>query len=385
MIESLLLTADQKMFRQVIRDWCQKEWLPRREEYLRAGPKEWPWEDVILRQMGNLGVLGLRIPEEYGGTGGGTVDQVILFEEGGRYQVPFPLTSISATCKNLAEFGSEDLKREWLPRLARGEMLGAYAQSEPDAGSDAPAMTTTAVLDGDEWVINGTKRWITNAEYAGVFFVVAKTDPSKRGDGIGAFWVERDRPGLTVGKLEELIGWRLAPSNTLYFENCRVPRDHLVFKEGGAFRRLMHEFNGERCGNSAFCLGYAEAAFEMALQYSQEREAFGQPIGNFQGIQWMLADMSVQIEAARHLIYHAAYNMDQGKNVAREAATAKLYTNEMVRRVCDDAIQIHGANGVSCEYRVESLWRDGRVLNFGGGTPQILRSRIANELMKRKD
>src|SRR3990172_1099742 len=186
MIESLLLTDDQKMFRQVIRDWCQKEFEPNREEYVKMGSKEWPWEEVMLRQLGKLGVLGLRIPEEYGGAGGGVVDQVILFEEGGRYQAPFPLTSISATCKKLAEFGSEELKRKWLPRLARGDVLGAFAQSEPDAGSDAPAMRSTAVQDCDDWVINGTKRWITNSEYADVFFVVAYTDPTRRGDGIGA-------------------------------------------------------------------------------------------------------------------------------------------------------------------------------------------------------
>src|SRR3990170_2709161 len=239
MIESLLLTDDQKMFRQVIREWCQKEWEPHREEYLEMGPTCWPWEKVILRQMGELGVLGLRIPEEYGGAGGGVVDQVILFEEGGRYEVPFPLTSISATCKNLAEFGSEELKREWLPRLARGDVLGAFAQSEPDAGSDAPAMRTPALPEGDDWVINGTKRWTTNSEYAHVFFVVAKTNPSKRGDGISAFLVERDNPGFTIGKLEDLIGFNLEPGSELYFDDCRIPRENLVVSEGGVFRRMM--------------------------------------------------------------------------------------------------------------------------------------------------
>jgi len=376
MIETIL-SEEQKIFRQTLRDFGKREIEPNLDKY--ANKKGYPAD--LAARLAAIGVMGITIPEKYGGAGGGTLDVVICMEELCRAGGFAPLTHLGAS-RAISEFAGEELRQKYLPPLASGETLGAYAQTEPGAGSDATAMRTTAVLDGDNYVLNGTKCFISNAEVADVFVVLAKTDPSQRKGGISVFIVEKGSPGLAVGKAEDKMGMDASPTNEIVFDNCVVPKDNLMVAEGEAFKLMMGSFNAERCGNSAACLGMAERAFEKAFAYAGQREAFDRPLARFQGIQWMLADMAIQIEAARLLIYNAAWKIDQKLPAAKEAAIAKCYTNEMAQRVINDAIQIHGGYGYMKEYEVERLWRDVRGLAFGGGTPQILCNRIAAELLR---
>jgi butyryl-CoA dehydrogenase len=374
MIEAIL-TDEQKAFRQMLREFGKREIEPNLEKY--AAKKEYPTE--LGAKLAEIGVMGVTIPEEYGGISGGALDVVICMQELCRAGGFAPLTHMGAS-RSIAEYAGEELKRKYLPSLANGDKLGAYAQTEPGAGSDATAMRTTAVLEGDNYILNGTKCFISNAEAADVFVVLAKTDPSQRKGGISVFVVEKDFPGFSVGKAEDKMGMEASPMNELIFENCLVPKENLVVSEGETFKLMMRSFNAERCGNSAACLGMAERAFDKAFVYSQEREAFDRPIARFQGIQWMLADMATQLEAARLLIYNAAWKIDQKLPAAKEAAIAKCYINEAAQGIINDAIQIHGGYGYMKEYEVERLWRNVRGLAFGGGTPQVLRNRIAAEL-----
>lgn len=378
MIE-LLLSDEQKLLRQTVKDFGQKEVAPYVAEWDEAG--EFPWRDLILNKMGSMGFLGLMIPEEYGGYGGGAVDLVILMEEMCRAGFMPALTSISGACRNIANFGTPEAKEKYLPDLAAGRMLGAYAQTEPDAGSDSSAMKTTARPDGDHYVLNGTKIFISNAPIADVFIVAAK-DLSKQPPSLVAFVVERGTPGFTVGKKEKEMGLRLMPQAQLYLDDCRVPRENLLDLGRNGMKALMEEFNTERCGNSGACLGWAQAAFERAVKYAKERETFGKPIASNQGIQWMLADMATTLQAGRLLVYDAAFRIDRGLPAAKAAAMAKCFMNEQAFKIINDAIQIHGGYGYSAEYSVERMLRDQRGLALGGGTPQMLRTRIAVELLK---
>jgi len=376
MIDSIL-TEEQKMFRRVLREFAEKEIKPRAQEY--AIKKEFPWE--IIKKLGKIGALGVTIPLEYGGTQAGVIGVVIVQEETARAGIRAPLTHMGA-CRNIAEFASHKLKQKYLPPLATGEKIAAYAQTEPWAGSDASAMRTTAELRGDYYYLNGTKCFITNGEVASTFVVLAKTDKSKKGEGISGFIVERDSPGFIIGKREKKMGAETQPTNEIIFENCQVPKENLFVPQGDGFKKMMNSFNGERCGNAAACVGMAQAAFEKALKYSQERETFGQPICKYQGIQWMLADMATQIYAGRLMVYDAAYKLDNGMRAVKESAMAKTYCNEMSQKVINMAMQIHGGYGYMEEYEVERIYRDVRSLAFGGGTPQILRNRVAYEILK---
>jgi alkylation response protein AidB-like acyl-CoA dehydrogenase len=370
-----LLTDEQKMFRQTLRDFGEKEIRPQVQAYREK--KEFPWP--IIRKMAELGALGVTIPIAYGGTEAGAMGVVIVLEEVNRAGMSAPLTHMGAA-RNISEFACHELKQKYLPPLASGEKIAAYAQTEPFAGSDAAAMRTTAELKGDDYYLNGTKCFITNGEVASTFVVLAKTDKNKRGEGISGFIVEREFPGFSIGKREKKMGADMSPTNELIFENCRVPRENLFVSQGEGFKKMMGSFNGERCGNSAACVGLAQAAFERALRYSQERETFGKPIAQHQGIQWMLADMAIQIRAGRLMVYDAAYKLDHGIRAVKECAMTKAYCNEMSQRVVNQAMQIHGGYGYMEDYEVERMYRDVRGLAFGGGTPQMLRSRIAYEL-----
>ena len=372
-----ILTDEQKAFRQMLREFGKREIAPHLD--LRIEGKAFPPE--FMAKLGEIGVMGITIPEEYGGSAGGAIGVVISMQELCRAGGFAPLTHMGAS-RSIAEYASDELKAKYLPSLASGEKLGAFAQTEPGAGSDATAMRTTAVLEGDHYVLNGTKCFITNAEIADVFVVLAKTDPTQRKGGISVFVVEKESPGLTIGKDENKMGLEGGPMNEIIFEDCVVPRENLVVSEGETFKMMMRSFNAERCGNSAACLGMAERAFDKAFAYAKQREAFDRPIVKFQGIQWMLADMATQLEAMRLLIYNAAWKIDQNLPVAKEAAIAKCFANENSQRVINDAIQIHGGYGYMKEYEVERLWRDVRGLAFGGGTPQVLRNRIAAELQR---
>ena len=309
---------------------------------------------------------------------------VIMLEECARAGlfVP-PLTHFGAT-RCIVHFGTEEQKQKYLPSLATGEAIAAYAQTEPDAGSDATAMRSTAVLDGDSYVLNGRKCFITGAPDASTFVVIAKTDTSvaKKAMGISAFIVERDSPGFSIGTIEKKMGSHSLATSEVIFEDCRIPKENLLVAQGEGFKKLMGSFNVERCGNSAICVGRAEFAFDTALAYSKVRETFGKPICQHQGIQWMLAEMAVRIKRARLLVYDAAYKEVNGLNVAKDAAMAKMNANEDMVQLISDAMQILGGYGYMEDYKIETTYRDTRGLAFGGGTPQMLRSRIAYELLR---
>jgi len=382
MIDTILST-EQKLLRETIRKFAEREIAPYVLEWEQND--NFPWRRLYLEKMGaELGFLGLNVPEKYGGYGGGVLDLVILQQEFNRYGFMPPLTHISACCRNITKFGTEEIKEKYLPDLAKGRKLGAYAQSEPGAGTDATAMTSTAELKNGYYVLNGKKCFISNGNRADVLVVLAKTDKTKKARGISAFVVEKNFPGFSVGKVEDALGLKQMPHCELIFDNCLVPKENLLVPEGDAFKKLMIEFNSERCGNAASCLGMAEGAFERALKFVQERETFGKKLYEHQGIKWILADMAIQIEAARFLIYDAAYKADHGKIIAKEAAIAKTFTNEMVIRVTNMAMQLHGGYGYSKDYMIEKYMRDARGLSFGGGTPQILRDRIAVEILKER-
>lgn len=376
-----ILPEEQKMFRESLRSFLKREVVPFQEKNpLKYG--EFPWEQIKL--YNKMGLMGILVPEEYGGLGGGTYDLVILLEECARAGVFVPpLTHFGAT-RCIVHFGTDEQKQKYLPPIAAGEVITAYAQTEPGAGSDATAMRSTAVPDGDEWVLNGTKCFITGAPVASTFVVIAKTDTTvaKKALGISAFIVEKGTPGFSIGTIERKMGSHSLPTSEVIFEDCRIPKENLLVGQGEGFKKLMGSFNVERCGNTAICVGRAEFAFDIALEYSKQRETFGKPICQHQGMQWILAEMAIRIKKARLLLYDAAYKETNGLSVAKDAAMAKMNANEDMVQLISDAMQVLGGNGYMEEYKLEAAYRDTRGLAFGGGTPQMLRSRIAYELLR---
>ncbi|MBL7175408.1 MAG: acyl-CoA dehydrogenase family protein [Desulfobacteraceae bacterium] len=376
-----VLTDEQKMFRESIRKFARKEVA----EYQKKHPLvdgEFPWDQIKL--YNKMGLMGLFIPEEYGGLGGGTTELTIFLEEFSRAGVFLPPLTQFGAQRCIVQFGTKELKSKFLPLIAEGGAICAYAQTEPNAGSDATAMRSTAVLKGDEYRINGTKCFISGATVASIFVVIAKTDTkvAKKALGISAFIVEKGTKGLSIGKIEDKMGAKSSPMADVIFEDCRIPKGNLLVAQGEGFKKLMHSFNSERCGNTAICLGKAEFAFDKALKYSQERETFGKPICQHQGIQWMLAEMATRIKKARLLLYDAVYKETHGRSVAKDAAMAKMNANEDMVKLISDAMQILGGYGYMKEFELEGAYRDARGFAFGGGTPQMLRSRIAYELLK---
>jgi alkylation response protein AidB-like acyl-CoA dehydrogenase len=279
-------------------------------------------------------------------------------------------------------FGNEEQKRKHIPPLAKGEKLGSFGLTEPGAGSDAAGTKTTAVLDGDFYVVNGTKCFITNASVGGTFVFTAMTDKTKGYKGISSFILEKGMKGFTVGKKENKMGLRGSDTATLIFEDLRIPKENLLGKEGEGFKQFMMTLDGGRISIGAMALGIAQGAFDKALSYAKKREQFGQPIANFQAIQWKLADMTTQIEAARHLIYHASWLKDRGEKLIKESAMAKLYASEVGRFVTYQAIQILGGYGYLSKYPLERYFRDVKLCEIGEGTSEIQRLIIARELLK---
>ena len=373
-----LLSAERKMFRDNVRRFAETQIKPFVKNWEKKG--EYPKE--YYGKIAEMGFMGLMIPEEYGGAGGSLVDVVILGEEMGRVGVSIPLTHISACCRSISLHGNEDQKARYLPDLASGKNIGAYCQTEPNAGSDSGNMAAFAELKDGYYLLNGAKNFISNAGIASVFVVLAKTERDKGSKGISVFIVERNWPGVTVGKGEEKMGRHCSSLNDVIFENVKVPRENLLAAAGKGFKEMMIEFNAERCGNSSLCIGMAQGAYERALQYCKDRVQFGRPIGEFQGIRWTLAEMAIQIQAARLLVYDAAFKAEEGKFIAKEAAMAKKFANEMSTWVVDKAIQLHGGYGYMAEYEVERYYRDVRGWSMGGGTTQICLNRIARELLK---
>lgn len=376
------MSEENKMFRKEVRRFATREVKP----YVKEWEKQGKYPDEYYQKLSDIGFMGLLVPEEYGGGGGSLIDLVIMCEELGRVGVSLPLTHVSACCRVISNQGSEEIKKRYLPDMAAGKKIGAYCQTEAGAGSDAGNMSSFAEKKNGHYLLNGTKAWISNGKIAGVYIVLAKTEENlqKPSRGIAMFVVDRDAPGVSVGRSEELMGRHCSSLDEIIFENVKVPEENLLVPAGSkGFREIMTEFNGERCGNSSFCIGFAQGAYERALQYCKERVQFGKPISQFQGIQWTLAEMAIQIQAARLLVYDAVAKVERGENIAKEAAMAKKFANEMAVWVCDKAIQLHGAYGYAVDYEVERFYRDVRGWSMGGGTTQICLNRVAHELLKR--
>jgi butyryl-CoA dehydrogenase len=376
------LTEEQRMFRRMVRDFAEKEIAPRAEEMDET--ERFP--DDLFRRMGELGILGLPFPEEYGGSGGEYTSMVIALEEIARVSGSMAITldaQTSLCCEPIYLFGTEEQKRKYLVPLAQGEKIGAFGLTEPQAGSDAGATRTHAVRDGDEWVINGQKNFITNGSIADVVVITAKTDPEKGTRGISSFIVEKGTPGFQPGRDEKKMGLKGSVTSELFFEDCRIPADNLLGKENEGFKQFLVTLDAGRVAISAMAVGLAQGAYERAVAYAQERVQFGQPIVKFQAVQWMIADMATEIEAARLLVQRAAWMRERGMRFTKEAAMAKLFATEMSERACRKAIQIHGGYGYMREYEVERMYRDQRLCAIGEGTNEIQRLVIARQVLGR--
>jgi butyryl-CoA dehydrogenase len=376
------LGEEQRLVRDMVHDFAQREIAPRAAEVDKS--EEFPADN--LRQMAELGLLGLPYPEEYGGGGGDYLSYAIAVEEIARACGSTALiyaAHVSLGCGPIYYFGTEAQKQKWLPHLCSGRGLGAFGLTEPEAGSDAGATRTVATRDGDHYVLNGSKMWITSGAIADVIVATAKTDPTAGTQGISCFLVEKGTPGFIPGKNEPKMGLKGSVTSALAFENCRVPASNLLGQEGEGFRQMLITLDGGRISIGAMALGLAQAALDEASRYARERVQFGQPIARFQAIQWMIADMATEIDAARLLIYRAAARKDAGQRYTKEAAMAKLYASEVAERAAFKAVQIHGGYGYSREYPVERIYRDQRLCSIGEGTSEIQRLVIARQVLGR--
>jgi butyryl-CoA dehydrogenase len=375
------LTKEQLMVRQLAYDFAQTEVKPVASDYDEAEEFIWP----IAREMGKLGFMGMCVPEEYGGAGADTVSYAIVVEELSRVCGGTGITVAahnSLGTGHILKHGTEEQKQTYLPKCASGEWLSAWGLTEPNAGSDAGATAATAVLDGDEWVINGNKVFITNGSIAGVTVVMARTDPGRGAHGISAFIVENGTPGYTYGKDEKKLGLRGSVTSELFFEDCRVPEGNLLGTRGEGFIGALEILDEGRISIGAMALGLAQGSYDLALQYSKEREQFGRPISKFQGVQWFLADMATEVSAARWLVYHAAALKDAKMKHSLESAQAKLFASEVSSRCANKAMQIHGGYGYTRDYDIERLLRDAKLTEIGEGTSEVQRLVIARELLK---
>ncbi|REK53859.1 MAG: acyl-CoA dehydrogenase [Geobacillus sp.] len=374
------LTKEQKMIQEMVRDFAEKEIAP----YAAKWDEEAHFPFEVFKKMGKLGLLGIPFPEKYGGAGGDTISYAIAVEEIGRACGGTGLSyaaAVSLGASPIYYFGTEEQKQKWLVPMAKGETLGAFGLTEPNAGSDAGGTRTTAVLDGDEYVINGEKCWITNAQYSRQVIVTAVTGKDERGKNIiSAIIVPTDAPGFTIRSNYDKMGVRASNTCELVFENVRVPKENVLGDPKKGFKQFLHTLDGGRISIAALAVGIAQAAFEKAFQYAKERVQFGQTISKFQAIQFKLADMAMEIELARNMVYKAAWLKDQGKPFTKEASFAKLFASEMGFRVCNQAIQIHGGYGYMKEYGVERHLRDIKLMEIGEGTSEIQRLVIARQL-----
>jgi butyryl-CoA dehydrogenase len=376
------LNEEQCLVRDMVRDFAQNEIAPRAAAVDKS--EEFPAENI--RKMAELGLLGLPFPEEYGGGGGDYVSYAIAVEEIARACGSTALiyvAHISLGCGPIYDFGTEEQKQKWLPHLCSGKGLAALGLTEPEAGSDAGGTRTTAVRDGDDYVLNGSKMWITSGAIADVVNCTAKTDPEAGSRGISSFLVEKGTPGFIPGKNEPKMGLKGSVTSALSFQNCRVPAANLLGKEGEGFIQALITLDAGRISIGAMALGLGQAALEEATRYAKERVQFGQPIAKFQAIQWMIADTATEIDAARLLVYRAAATKDAGIRFTKEAAMAKLFASEAAERAAFKALQIHGGYGYSREYPVERIYRDQRLCSIGEGTSEIQRLVIARQILGR--
>lgn len=376
-----MFTEEQKMIRDLARQIAQEKIRPVAAEYDEK--EEFPWP--IIKTIAESDLFGIYIDEKYGGTGGGVVDLCIATEEFskacGGIAVSYAATALGAY--PIILYGSEEQKKKYLTDIAAGKKLAAFAITEAGAGSDAGAVSTTAKKDGDYYVLNGVKQWITNGGEAETYTVIAMTDKSKGSRGASAFIIEKGTPGFEFGKKEKKLGIRSSATRELIFTDCKVPKENLIGKEGLGFIVAMKTFDKSRPGIGAQAVGIAQGALDHALRYAKERQQFGKPISSFQGIQFMLADMGTQIEAARALVYSVAKMIDLGeKDISKLSAMAKLFASDVAMKVTTDAIQIFGGYGYMRDYPVEKYMRDAKITQIYEGTNQIQRGVIASELIK---
>jgi alkylation response protein AidB-like acyl-CoA dehydrogenase len=376
------LTPDQRAIQTLTRDLAEAEIVPN----AAAWDREHRFPDELYPKLAELGLLGACVPEEYGGAGADFVSYVLVLEELSRADAGVGVTvavHTSATTLPILAFGTDEQRARFVPPLARGEHLGAFALTEPGSGSDAGSLRTTAVAEGDEWVINGAKQWITNGSRSGTFLLFARTDPQTAGArGVSCFVLDADH--VRVTREEEKLGLNSSTTSDISVEGARVGRDRLLHEEGRGFRIAMATLDGGRIGIAAQAVGIAQAAYDVARAYAQEREQFGRRIGDFQAIQWKLADMSTEIDAARLLTYRAAWLKQEGRSHATEGAKAKLFASEMARRQTAEAIQILGGYGYTKEFPVERYYRDAKITEIYEGTSEIQRLVIARSILGRQ-
>jgi butyryl-CoA dehydrogenase len=380
---SYKLTDEQLMIQAMVREFSRKVVAPEAAE--RDQNKEFPAQ--ILKKMGELGFMGMMIPPAYGGEGADTISYVLALSE-----IAYSCASTavvmsvhnSIVCESIYHFGNEDQKQQYLKLLAAGKIIGAFALTEPHAGSDPVAQITTAVRDGDSYVINGVKRFISTGKNAGLVIVTAKTDETLRHKGISAFIIPRKTQGMIVGRTEDKMGLRASDTTDLIFEDCRIPVENLLGQEGDGFKIVMKGLDSGRIGIAAQSIGVAQAAMDAAVKYAKERDQFGQKICKFQGLRWIIADMATEIEAARQLMLSAASMKDRGEKYTAQASMAKLFASEMVNRVTGKALQIHGGYGFIKDYAVERFFRDARVFTIYEGTSEIQRIVISDHVLKDK-
>ncbi len=375
-----LLNKEQEILKDSVKNFAEKEIRPRIKESDEKG--EWPEE--LTKKLGEMGLLGIIIPSEFSGSGYSNVDYVIILEEISKVDpsVGLVVAAHNSLCSNhINLFGNEEQKKNYLTRLASGQTLGAWGLTEPEAGSDAASLKTKAVKDGNQWVLNGTKRFITNGTLAEIHVVMAATDPEKGKKGISSFVLEKGMKGFNPGKKEDKLGIRSADTSELILEDVRVPAENMLGEEGEGYKQAMAILDGGRVSIAGFSLGIAAGALESSLKYAKERIQFDQPISNFQAIQWMLADGFTELEAARLLTYKAAFIEDQGKKIPKESAMAKLFASELAVKSSSMAVQIFGGYGFTKEYPVEKFYRDSKLATIGEGTSEIQRWIIAQKVL----
>ncbi len=375
------LTEEQQQIKMSVREFAESEIAPHVMEWDES--QHFPVE--LQPKLAELGLLGVLFPEEYGGSGMGYVEYATIIEELSRVDgsVGISVAAHNSLCSNhIYQYGTEEQKQRFLAPLASGKHLGAWGLTEPSAGSDASGTKTTAVRSDGGWIVNGSKNFITHAIHADTCVAMAVTDRSKSSKGISAFIFEKGMNGFSPSKKENKLGLRASETASVVFEDCLVPAENLLGEEGQGFVNSMEILDGGRISIAALAVGIAQGAFESGLSYAQERQQFGKPIAEFQGIQFKLADMATQIDAARLLMYRAAWMKDNGKKTTKQSSMAKLYASEISVKVCEEAIQIHGGYGYTKDYPPEKYWRDSKLCTIGEGTSEIQRIIIARELLR---
>ena len=377
------LSEEQELLRRTVRDFAQRRIAPGASE--RDEAARFPRE--LIPAMAELGLLGINVPAQFGGAGLDAVSAAIIIEAIARVDGATALivASHNSLCSgHILSFGSDRQRQKYLPPLATGEKLGAWALTEPGSGSDAAALKSTATLDGEHWILNGEKQFTTQGSTAGIYVIMASTDPVKKNRGISAFIVERGWPGLSAGKIENKLGVRASDTAALHLDGLRVPKENLLGELNGAYKHILQVLQGGRIGIGAMAVGIGCGALEEALKYAKQRQQFGKPIAQFEAIQWMLADMATELDAARLLVLRAARLKDTGQPFSQAASEAKLYAAEAAMRATSKAIQIHGGYGYIKDFPVERYFRDAKLCEIGEGTSEVQRRTIAKELLAEK-